>query len=167
MLMKSSTDMMMPTSILSCKHCSTKHPNYAYEVSKDPAEWKYVEHLLPKSFVPEVPGSSLHHYPTPSGWVPQQEEKYAKLPYYISRTKNHQMPIYIKERTDSPLKFTHIGNISGNIWALDADIRELLEASKTDPNYLVLTQVHEPGRFIRVKGVHADTIAQFLIDKGF
>lgn len=50
--------------------------------------------------------------------------------------------------------------------ALDAELKELL-ANDDIEGLPILTQVHEPGRFIRIRGVHMDKVAQFLLDKGF
>ena len=42
------------------------------EEVKDPGVWKYVERLLKRSVVPELPDHQS--YPTPSGWVPPHGE---------------------------------------------------------------------------------------------
>lgn len=51
--------------------------------------------------------------------------------------------------------------------ALDADIRAHLEEIVDQPKEgLILTQVSEPARWIRVRGVHMERIAKFLLSKG-
>ena len=67
-----------------------KHPEV--EVIKNPPEWKYVEELLGLKFVP-TPDEKPEY---PSGWKPQDPELYKQLPYYIKRTKNHMLPVFLE-----------------------------------------------------------------------
>ena len=48
------------------------------------------------------------------------ESKYAHLPYRVSRTKNHMLPVYIRQTEKTTVKFTHVGKISGDIWVREA-----------------------------------------------
>lgn len=74
---------------------------------------KYVTKILPNYMVPDPP---LHDsYPTPSGWVPPNLERAARLPYFVLRTRFHQFPIYPEER-DGSKRYVRIKNIEGDIW---------------------------------------------------
>lgn len=44
------------------------------------------------------------------------ESKYSELPYYIPRTKNHMMPVYLEQSTETLRKFTKVCHIRGDIW---------------------------------------------------
>ena len=48
--------------------------------------------------------------------------------------------------------------------ALDEDIKKHLK-EKTGKD--IDSQVHEVGAFLRYRGDHADTIAEYLLDRGF
>ncbi|KAK7104441.1 large ribosomal subunit protein mL49-like [Littorina saxatilis] len=131
-----------------------------YEMSSE--EFKYVERILPSKTVPPVP----HHdsYPTPSGWVPPKESA-KSLPYYVRRTKNHMLPIYEEVRNGDTRKLVMIKHIDGDIWAFDADLKAHLQEVTT--RKVIATQVHEMGGYLRVKGLVAEEVCQFLLDKGF
>lgn len=50
---------------------------------------------------------------------------------------------------------------------LEAEIKAHLEELYKDTRHVpILTQVHEPGRWIKIRGVHMDVVAQFLLSKG-
>ncbi|KAK3594331.1 hypothetical protein CHS0354_024267 [Potamilus streckersoni] len=123
-------------------------------------EFKYVEKLLPSKTVPEPPKHTL--YPTPSGWVPPAAN--LSTPYAVNRTKNHNLPVYLQVKVGGTRKLTLIRKIDGDIWALEADIRNFLEPITGKK---CLTQVHEVARFIRVRGNYVTEVGKFLIDKGF
>ncbi|XP_076443016.1 large ribosomal subunit protein mL49-like [Babylonia areolata] len=131
-----------------------------YEVSKD--DFKFVEDILPPKVIPSVPHHD--HYPTPSGWYPPREEA-KSLPYFVRRTKNHMLPMYEELRNGNTRKMVKIRNIDGDIWAFDTDLRAYLQ-EKTGRK-IIASQVHEVGGYIRVKGLMAEHVCQFLLDKGF
>ncbi|XP_067938382.1 large ribosomal subunit protein mL49-like isoform X2 [Watersipora subatra] len=152
--------------ILNTRFYCCPQNEYTYEVTKDPKEWANVEVLIADPIVPPVPKFSDGDLPTPSGWIPPKDTAFTSWPYSVSRTKNHMLPVYLKQSNVTPVKFTQVGKISGDIWALDEALRAHLEEVDPDSSP-ILTQVHEPGRFIRIRGVYTDTVAQFLLDKGF
>ncbi|KAK6182141.1 hypothetical protein SNE40_009892 [Patella caerulea] len=130
-----------------------------FEVSTK--EMKYVERLMPQLTVPEVPKHSS--YPTPSGWVPPREEALS-LPYQVRRTKNHMLPVY-HEQTHQNRHCVHIRKVEGDIWALEAALKEHLQ--QLYPEKQLASQVHEVARSIRIKGHYIHDVADFLISKGF
>nr|XP_002126528.1 39S ribosomal protein L49, mitochondrial-like [Ciona intestinalis] len=129
-----------------------------YTVSYE--DFKYVQDMLPPSRIPEPPTHGS--YPTPSGWV-APSEKAPDLPYFISRTKFHVLPIVEKEKPrDQPV--TVVFYIDGDIWALEKELKELIRPYvEFDP----ATRVHEVTRSITLKGHHAEVIEKFLYAKGF
>ncbi|RUS87808.1 hypothetical protein EGW08_004407 [Elysia chlorotica] len=133
-----------------------------FEVSHE--EFKYVEQILPSPTVPELEEQT--QYPTPSGWFPPDEATQAQQKYLIRRTKNHMLPVYSHTQNTwfGTSHFVSIKKIEGDIWALEADLRE--HVLKTTGQKSVNTHVHEVGRFIRVRGQHRDLIAKFLLEKG-
>ncbi|KAK3733018.1 hypothetical protein RRG08_002621 [Elysia crispata] len=133
-----------------------------YEISHE--EFKYVEQVLASPTVPELKEHT--QYPTPSGWFPPNESLQAQQKYLIRRTKNHMLPVYSQTHTTwyGTTHYVSIKKIEGDIWALEADLRE--HVLKITGQKFVNTQVHEVGRFIRVRGQHRDLIANFLLEKG-
>ncbi|KAK0054804.1 39S ribosomal protein L49 mitochondrial [Biomphalaria pfeifferi] len=137
-----------------------------FEISYD--EFKHVLPLLPIETVPGVPNHPS--YPTPSGWFPPNLELRSKQKYLVRRTKNHMLPVYPGtthkriEHIKTVQHYVHIKKIEGDIWALEADLRFHLEQKTGLPK--IKTQVHEVGRFIRVRGMYADEVASFLFGRG-
>jgi len=135
------------------------------EVSKEDFG-KWVVPLLPMKFVPPIP--EHESYPTPSGWFPPNEELISQEKYLVRRTKNHHLPVYAKKtvkefRTQHYVQILHI---EGDIWALEADLRMMLE-KEADGDFIIRTRVHELGRQIEVRGLYAPLIAEYLLNKGF
>ena len=112
-----------------------KNPLTEVEVSKE--EFKYVEKLIPNFIVPEPP--KHEKYPTPSGWVPPTE-KGLTHPYFVERTRNHNIPVYHRHSDGGTRKLTVIGKVKGDHWKFEADLRDFL-SRRTDGK--VYTQVDE------------------------
>ncbi|GFR69225.1 39S ribosomal protein L49, mitochondrial [Elysia marginata] len=127
-------------------------------------EFKYVEEILPSPTVPEIKEHA--QYPTPSGWFPPNESLQAEQKYLVRRTKNHMLPVYFhtQETWYGIAHYVSIQKIEGDIWALESDVREHI--LKSTGQKMVNTQVHEVGRFIRVRGQHRELIANFLLGRG-
>lgn len=136
----------------------TFHP--IVNVIHDPPEWKYVEELLGKRLVP-IPTPKEEY---PSGWKPQDPEKYSILPYYIKRTKNHMLPVYLTITYRGHRRVTIIKNIEGDIWEFEREVNELIR-SKTN-NKPCYTQINEMARFVRIKGDYMTLIQKYLYSKG-
>ncbi|GFN82830.1 39S ribosomal protein l49, mitochondrial [Plakobranchus ocellatus] len=133
-----------------------------FEISHE--EFRFVEQVLPSPTVPDLIEPS--EFPTPSGWFPPNESLQAQQKYFVRRTKNHMLPVYcqMKNTWYGTTHYVSIKKIEGDIWALEADLRE--HVLKTTGQKKVNTQVHEVGRFIRVRGQHRDLIAKFLLERG-
>ncbi|XP_023947489.1 probable 39S ribosomal protein L49, mitochondrial [Bicyclus anynana] len=132
---------------------------YEFDIVKNPPEWAYVERLMPFESIPNVTPKETY----PSGWIPPKEEA-KNLPYFIARTRNHQMPIYLDLSMKGTRKISLIRRIEGDIWLLNDLIKEHLQ--KTQKRY-VETRVHELGRFIEVKGDFVTTLRDWAYAQGF
>ncbi|KAI0229310.1 39S ribosomal protein L49, mitochondrial [Lamellibrachia satsuma] len=132
-----------------------------FEESSETEEWKFVERILPKEVVPPPPAHAS--YPTPSGWVPPKESSQS-LPYYVRRTRFHQLPIYLEILNGGNRKMTMVKKVNGDIWAFEAELRKYLE-EKTGGR--IYTQVDEVCCKLRVRGIHVEDTAKFVLDKGF
>ncbi|CAD5123061.1 DgyrCDS11441 [Dimorphilus gyrociliatus] len=137
----------------------TLHENF--ETSRNEAEWKAVQSLLPLKEIPLPPKHKS--YPTPSGWVPPS----STLPdekYHIRRTRFHQLPVYLESRLGGWHHLTVIRYCDGDLWALEADLRaEINKVKGEEP----LTQVDEVCGKVRLKGAFLKEVSDFLISKGF
>ncbi|KAL0829086.1 hypothetical protein ABMA28_003943 [Loxostege sticticalis] len=132
---------------------------YNYEIVKNPPEWTYVERLLPFETIPQVKPKDSY----PSGWVPPKEEA-TNHPYFMRRTKNHEVPIYLNLYDRGQRKITKLKRIEGDIWSMNDEIKSLLEKKA---NKYVETRVHELGTFIEVKGDYVNELKEWALSKGF
>ncbi|XP_015587284.1 probable 39S ribosomal protein L49, mitochondrial [Cephus cinctus] len=130
-----------------------------FEISKDPKEWAFVEQVLRKPTVPLPPKDKTHF---PSGWVPQTANP-KTYPYFVQRTKNHMQPIYLDKSFRGMRKLTVIRRIQGNIWALEAELKEYLEQKVRKK---MGARVHEPACTLVFHGDHVSRVKEFLTAKG-
>ncbi|CAG5119714.1 unnamed protein product [Candidula unifasciata] len=132
-----------------------------YEVSY--SEFKYVEQVLPRPTVPEVP--KHESYPTPSGWFPPNDELRSQKPYLVRRTKNHMLPVYssLKRFYYGMNHLVSVKQIEGDIWVLESELRDFL---KKKTGLSIRTQVHEVYKSIYIRGEHAALVAEFLLGCG-
>ncbi|GAB1602772.1 39S ribosomal protein L49, mitochondrial-like [Argonauta hians] len=137
-------------------------PEYpGYKICKE--DFKYVERLLPDEIVPEPPSEALTGAPTPSGWLPSTKSS-LKQPYFVKRTKNHMLPLYVEKKFGGNRILTKICKIDGDVWKLESDLRTFLEKDNLKEIY---TQVHEVSSFIRIRGDYSKEACEFLLSKGF
>ncbi|XP_005111872.1 39S ribosomal protein L49, mitochondrial isoform X2 [Aplysia californica] len=155
------SDMRFQSSSAGGSHVEAEMPTQ-FEVSYE--DFKHVEPLLPSSVVPPVPEHEM--YPTSSGWFPPNDELRSQQKYTVLRTKNHMLPVYAKvqHRERRTQHLVTIKRIEGDIWALEAELRDFLE--KETGGEIIRTQVHEVARLIRVRGLYAPLIADFLLKRG-
>lgn len=134
------------------------------EILTNPPEWKYVERLLGNKIIPPVNVEGDGYMPC--GWRPQKsvEELKNKFPYFINRTKNHQIPVYLMSTFRGHRKITKLKRVEGDIWALEADIKKMLE---TTLKKRIETRVNEVSGQIDFKGIHVDMISEYLMEQGF
>lgn len=129
------------------------------EISTSPEEWKFVERLLPKTFIPQPTLKSEY----PSGWKPPSESS-SSHPYYIERNRNHMYPLYLKIQGRGQIKTTKLKRIQGDIWALHDDLKVYLE--KRSKKYVHM-QIQEVSGHINIKGDYVSIVEEWLQDKGF
>lgn len=127
------------------------------EVAKNPPEWKYVERLLASRVVPTPVAKSEY----PSGWKPPQPRP--DLKYFVSRTKNVMLPVYLHRAFRGQRIFTAVRRIDGDIWQLEAELRYLIEKKL---NKSIVTRVNEMNGQIELKGDFVTIVEQFLLEKG-
>uniref|UniRef100_A0A023FPS3 Large ribosomal subunit protein mL49 n=1 Tax=Amblyomma cajennense TaxID=34607 RepID=A0A023FPS3_AMBCJ len=129
-------------------------------VEEVPGRWHYVEYLLPMKTVPEPP---KHEGRAPSGWKPPAPEP-PPLPYFVPRTRNHMLPVYLKKEIRGPRFITHVKHIEGDLWAFHNELKEYLESLAGKE---VLSQVHELGSYVGYRGAYVEEVKEWLYSKGF
>jgi len=130
-----------------------------YEVSSSPEEWKYVERLLPLTIIPSPPDNKVF----PSGWKPQTA-KFDQYPYFIHRTRNHMLPVYLKVSHRGTRRLTQITNVDGNIWKLEIALKKHLQ--KLYGDRIIATKVHEVCGHLFIHGDHVSRVTEWLLKKG-
>lgn len=127
------------------------------EVVKNAPEWKYVERLLAPRVVPKPVAQSEY----PSGWKPPQPKP--DLKYFVARTKNHMLPVYLHRSFRGQRIITAIRRIDGDIWQLEAELRYLIEKRL---NKQIVTRVNEMNGQIELKGDFVTIVEEYLLEKG-
>ncbi|XP_050539291.1 probable 39S ribosomal protein L49, mitochondrial [Daktulosphaira vitifoliae] len=131
-----------------------------FKVTSDPKEWQYVERLLPPTIIPPPPQTKN----LPSGWKPQTA-KFGQYPYFVHRTRNHMLPVYLKISMRGTRRITQINNIDGNIWALEETLKKYLE-KLYGSKQIIATKVHEVCGQLCFHGDHVTKINDWLHKKG-
>ncbi|XP_017065019.1 probable 39S ribosomal protein L49, mitochondrial [Drosophila eugracilis] len=135
-----------------------KYPDV--EVLTNPPEWRFVERLLPAETVPQPAEKSKY----PSGWQPQKENG-SELGYYVGRTKNHMVPVYLHTKFRGQRRITVVRRVQGDIWSLEKDLRAVVEKSRNGK--LCATRINELSGQIHFHGDHVDLLRDYLKEKGF
>lgn len=128
------------------------------EIVKNPPEWKFVENILPNLVIPE-PKEKLEY---PSGWKPQNFN--AKSEYFIGRTRNHMMPVYLFINHRGMRRLTKIRRIQGDIWKLEIELKAEIEKQFGKK---VISRVNEMSGQIAFKGDFVAIVNKYLMEKGF
>ena len=137
-------------------------PNYPerdFVASDDPEEWKNVERLIPPELVPDIPDAQEY----PSGFQPPMARP-GDYPYYVQRTTNHMMPVYlIYDRSKQDTR-TVIRRADGNLFQLRDDLRKFL-FSRYNKDFI--SQVAEVYGRVAFRGDFETDFKEFLLNKGF
>ncbi|XP_059619878.1 large ribosomal subunit protein mL49 [Phlebotomus argentipes] len=133
------------------------HPRV--EIAQNPPEWKFVERLLSPVAVP-VPKI---HSTYPSGWRPQQPDA-TKREYFVARTRNHMLPVYMIEKFRGTKKITIVKNIEGDIWKLEQELRSVVEQAMRKK---IFSHVNEMSGKIKFTGAFVNLIKNHLVEKGY
>ncbi|XP_025409747.1 probable 39S ribosomal protein L49, mitochondrial [Sipha flava] len=131
-----------------------------YEVSSSPEEWKFVERLLPLTIIPPPPDGKNF----PSGWQPQTA-KFGQYPYFVHRTRNHMLPVYLKVSMRGTRRITQINNVDGDIWKLEEALKKYLQKVYGDKR-IIATKVHEVCGHLCIHGDHVSRVNEWLLKKG-
>lgn len=131
-----------------------------YEVSKDPAEWSFVERLMRYKVIPKPPSTDKV---LPSGWKPPTANV-KEYPYFIQRTKNHMQPVYLKRSFRGMRRITYISKIQGDIWKLEKELKEYVEQQS---GRSVGSRINELAGQIRFRGDYVSIVKRWLDAKGF
>ncbi|CAH1400859.1 unnamed protein product [Nezara viridula] len=129
-----------------------------FDVSKDPKEWKYVSRLLPAKFIPDPVVKDNF----PSGWKPQSVDAVSG-PYYVRRSRNHMVPVYLTIGQRGIKKRTTIRHILGDIWLFSTDLKKYIE---DQVKHDVGIKVDEVGCRIVLRGDYLHYAQQFILEKG-
>lgn len=132
-----------------------------------PKLWEFVERLARIKIAPEPTRRKPNEPITalPSGFVPPPEVP-PDLPYFIARTRNYLLPVYYRLGEEPDKCFTMIGRISGDLWKLEADLRNHLE-SLNNSKRRILTSVRETDGQVSFRGRHLHQVVDWLHSKGF
>ncbi|XP_055692234.1 probable 39S ribosomal protein L49, mitochondrial [Lutzomyia longipalpis] len=129
------------------------------EIAKNPPEWKFVERLLGPATVP-APKAQAHY---PSGWRPQQIDA-AQRDYFIARTRNHMIPVYLESKFRGSKKVTVVRKIEGDIWKLEEELRGVIEKAA---GRKIISRINEMSGQIEFTGAYVNIITEYLMDKGY
>lgn len=148
----------LPYKFTSEQESELRHVDYIE--TNDPEEWKYVERLLPPRTVPQpIPRTEY-----PSGWKPPNDE-IPKLPYFVSRSKNHMLPVYLNIGHRGIGKRTVVKKIHGDIWSMEEELKQyLIEKSG---KRIISSQAHEMCGWIMFRGDYVRHCQEWLESKGF
>lgn len=129
------------------------------EIVHNPPEWKYVEQILPAATVPKPTPKTEY----PSGWSPQKPEAF-KHPYFLPRSRNYMVPVYLLIDYRGTRKRTAITHIHGDIWQLHSEIMQYIEHYMAKKER---SRVNEFTQQIIINGDYVNLIKDFLVKKGF
>lgn len=138
----------------------TDHPA-SVQVSRDPAEWKFVEAILSKPLVPEPPTTTTANFP--SGWQPQVDNVDG-LPYFVARTKNHMQPVYLCTYFRGQRRLTKVRRVQGDIWQLERELHATIVQRLGGKE--IVSRVNEMSGQIWFKGDYVNIVKEFLASKG-
>lgn len=99
----------------------------------------------------------------PSGWKPQAKNL-TDQPYFIERTKNHMIPVYLKLSQRGIQRHTYIRKIHGDIFLLEKELKEFLQKESFRP---IRSQVHEFAGYIRINGDFVNACKYWLEKKSY
>lgn len=93
--------------------------------------------------------------------------KPGEYPYYIKRSYNHMLPVYLNISNRGLKRRTSLRHIHGDIYALAEDVRAYLQAKQGDTWHQVEMKISEIAGEITFRGDHLNNIRIWLEEKGF
>lgn len=139
--------------------CDMGRIQVSYDVTNDPKDWEYVRRSLKPRLVPEPTPKASY----PSEWKPQGDDLGNK-PYFVARTKNHMMPVYMAIKGRGERRLTYVKKIQGDIWLLEKELRDFLQKEQVRP---IRSQVNEFAGYLCFNGDHVNAIKYYLSQKNF
>lgn len=100
-----------------------------------------------------------------SGWKPQANDLKDR-PFFIERTKNHMLPIYLKISERGMKRTTTVKKIKGDIWLLHKQLVKFLDENKTTM-HPIRSQVNEFAGLIRVHGDFVNAVKYWMEKQGY
>lgn len=131
-----------------------------YEISKSPEDWKFVERILPPITVPPLSPKEEYH----SGFQPPFANSENLQPYFIHRTKNHMIPVYLEVKRRGDTKLTVLRKIQGDIFALGKELENFVQPMNKKP---IRMQVNEFSGIITIVGDYVNALKYWVQVKGF
>lgn len=142
-------------------------PNYKdpshytdYDISKDLVEWSYVQRLVRPKIIPEPPCTDKI---LPSGWKPITA-KVKDYPYFVQRTKNYMLPVFLKITFRGMRRITCIRKIQGDIWKFEEELKKYIEEKTTNK---IGTRINELIGEVKIRGDYVSHVKRWLESKGF
>lgn len=131
-----------------------------FVASQDPAEWEFVERLIPPELIPQIPEKDSY----PSGFVPAKVAP-GTYPYHVARTPLNMLPVYADNYgTNKNALVTKLKRVDGDLFALKKELDEFLfERYQME----FICQVAEVYGRISYRGDFEMDFKEFLLMKGF
>lgn len=87
----------------------------------------------------------------------------ANGPYYVRRSRNHMVPVYLSIANRGLRKRTTIRHVLGDIWLFSADLKKYIE---NEVKHDVGLKVDEVGSRVVLRGDYLHFAQQFILEKG-
>lgn len=133
-----------------------------YEKVENPPEWRHVEALLYNKLVPKPSAKDVY----PSNWTHPKPELHANLPYFVRRSRNHMLPVYLHIQQRGVYRYTCVKNVLGDLVEFEEDLKKYL-TDRYDSKSIVATRRDEINCIVQIKGDYVIGSRQFLIERGF
>lgn len=128
-------------------------------IDRSPELWQHVQNILAPAVVPTPTAKAAY----PSGWQPQATE-IAHKPYFVARTKNHMVPVYLETTFRGQRRITRLRRCAGDIWLLERELHaEIVRRLGGKP---IVTRVQEMSGQIAFKGDFVEIVREYLVKQG-
>jgi large subunit ribosomal protein L49 len=98
--------------------------------------------------------------PAPVEFLPEAQSA-PNLPYFVTRTRSHELPVYEDEKRGGNLELTYVKKVDGNLPLLRDALRERLNL---DSKHAI---VNDRTRHVVLKGHYKQEVLQFLRERRF
>lgn len=133
-------------------------------IDRNPALWQHVENILAAPIVPTPVAKTSYT----SGWKPAAADSSAassqQLPYFVARTKNHMVPVYLDTSHRGQRRITELRRIAGDVWQLERELHSEIERRLGGKP--IVTRVNEMTGQIHFKGDFVTIVREYLMARG-